>query len=78
MSSRKPSDGSAGEFVQAVWQMARDEQEEYVQAVLQEAGGAGAADVTKQELMRAFTLVDPCIGEGLHTGGPMVEGWTRV
>ncbi|XP_063872942.1 uncharacterized protein LOC135107201 isoform X1 [Scylla paramamosain] len=43
-----------------VVQQARDEQDTYIQELLQEVG-YGAVDVTVKELSRAFTIIDPRI-----------------
>ena len=45
-----------------VIQQARDEQDTYIQELLEEVG-YGAVDVTVKELSRAFTIIDPRIGE---------------
>lgn len=42
-------------------QQARDEQDAYIQELLEEVG-YGAVDVTVKEMSRAFTIVDPRIG----------------
>lgn len=45
----------------AIVQQARDEQDVYIQELLDELGYA-AMDVAVTELSRAFTMVDPRIG----------------
>lgn len=42
-------------------QQARDEQDAYIQELLEEVG-YGAVDVTVKEMSRAFTIIDPRIG----------------
>ncbi|XP_018025367.1 translin-associated factor X-interacting protein 1-like [Hyalella azteca] len=58
---KQSADGSVSPFLQEVYQQARDEQEQYVQDVLQELGQHGIHDVKLQDLQRAFTVVDPAI-----------------
>lgn len=52
-------------------QQARDEQDAYIQELLEEVG-YGAVDVTVKEMSRAFTIVDPRIGGS--SGGREREG----
>lgn len=49
-------------------QQARDEQDAYIQELLEEVG-YGAVDVTVKEMSRAFTIVDPRIGGSLGGRG---------
>lgn len=58
------SGGARTTLVAELVQQGRDEQDAYIQEVLDELGYS-AMDVAVNELSRAFTIVDPRIGQSL-------------